>query len=92
MRTHAVDKDGSVKPAFKDRFGYMVNLFIFRGKYNKEIGFSAGDLPPPPVPDMQAQGDESTVVDLDESLPFYQSFSSGDKVGVMSEERNILFV
>ena len=36
------------------------NLCCITGKYNKEIGYSAGELPPPSIPEMTPE--KATVV------------------------------
>jgi hypothetical protein len=34
----------------RERYGYMLNLFMFWGKFNESVGYSLADLPQPTLP------------------------------------------
>merc|ERR1719427_177228 len=58
------DTSGNIHHDFEERYGYLLNLYIFKGMFNEEVRFLASKLQPPPaVPETEQPGsllDQST--------------------------------
>jgi len=86
----AVDADGNVTMDFKDRYGYMMNLYMFKGKFNEEYGYKAANLKI--VTHLQEKIGEKSTEKIEEDIEMVELSDDetyDDQVNEKNEEQSV---
>merc|ERR1719154_22607 len=88
----AVNVNGNLLNDFKDRYGYMMNLYMFRGKFNEEFGYKAANLKV--VTSLQKKVGEETTETKEEDIEMVElsddeATEDKEDVIVKDEDKNV---